>query len=302
MLKKEKAIEDKWEQFVSGKRAHPRRPRSSSARPRTHRRSSLMSVASLSGLTSTTVGSSVSSLLPGAEEDTETPGAVDETDRPPSECPRTLPDVHHKVKTGRQSPQTSSLADSLTALESRTQPSAQKMDQTKPNQTSFKTKESSLPKSCPSKPPLAISHLINNKATVLRELKAAFEERVEEMAQSYVDALKLNARLSTLLSNLPEEVRRGRAASRVLEKLSGFAEQQTLRVRPQLFLKVLGGLEPWELCLPELCVAIQIATEHVVQIPREEYDAWLRSRLTLPPQNHLVFYITMKDYVLICTY
>lgn len=29
----------------------------------------------------------------------------------------------------------------------------------------------------------------------------------------------------------------------------------------------------------------QIATEHVVQMPMEEYDAWLRSRLTLPPPH-----------------
>ncbi|KAM7415704.1 hypothetical protein PAMA_017982 [Pampus argenteus] len=94
--------------------------------------------------------------------------------------------------------------------------------------------------------------------------------------------------LTNLLSRLPEEACRERAVSRVLKKLRGFAEQRTLRVRPQLFLKVLGGggLEPWELCVPELCVAIQIAVEPVVQMPREEYDAWLCLRLTLPPQHH----------------
>ncbi|XP_045898567.1 coiled-coil domain-containing protein 60-like, partial [Micropterus dolomieu] len=299
-LKRERAIEKKWEQFVSTKprRAHPRRPLSSSARLRTCRKSSF-SVASLSALTSTTVGSSVSSLVPGSEEDTELSRAAEEKDRPSSECLRALPDVHQKVKKERQSPQTSILANS-----------------------------------CPAEPSLAISHLINIKATMLLELKAAFAERVEEMAQSYADILELKARerlssglqryrplchvvephglphhvacvsqeteasnnnnknkhsnnmwLSTLLSRLPKEVCRERGISRVLEKLSGFAHQQTLRVRPQLFLKVLGGLEPWELCLPELCVAIQIATEHVVQIPREEYDAWLRSRVIVPMQT-----------------
>ncbi|XP_035852238.1 coiled-coil domain-containing protein 60 isoform X2 [Sander lucioperca] len=296
-LKKERAIENKWEQFVSTKplRAHPRRPRSSSARLHTHRESSFMTGASLSALTPTPVGSSVSSLVPGAEEDTESPGAPRETDRPPSECLCTLSD-DQKVKKESQSSQTSS---------------------------------------CPAKPPLVISHLINNKASMLRELKSAFDQRVNEISQSYVDILELKARerlnsglrryralchmteshglphhvtcvsqeteapnknnktkhsnnmwLSTLLSNLPEEVCRERAVSRVLEKLSGFAKQQTLRVRPQILLKVLGGLEPWELCLPELCVAIQIATEHVVQMPREEYNAWLCSRVTLPPQYH----------------
>ncbi|XP_034728649.1 LOW QUALITY PROTEIN: coiled-coil domain-containing protein 60-like [Etheostoma cragini] len=296
-LKKERAIENKWEQFVSTKprRAHPRRPRSSSARLHTHRKSPFMSGASLSALTPTPVGSSVSSLVPGAEEDTESPGAPRETDRPPSECLRTLSE-DQKVNKDSQSSQTSS---------------------------------------CPAKPPLAISYLINNKASMLRELKSAFDQRITEMSQSYVDILELKARerlnsglqryralchvteylglphhvtcvsqekeapnknntnkhsnnmwLSTLLSSLPEEVCREHAVSRVLEKLSGFADQQTLKVRPQILLKVLGGLEPWELCLPELCVAIQIATEHVVQMPREEYNAWLCSRVTLPPQCH----------------
>ncbi|XP_051279852.1 coiled-coil domain-containing protein 60-like isoform X2 [Dicentrarchus labrax] len=295
-LKKERAIENKWEQFVSAKpqRAHRRRPCSSSARLHTHRKSSFASVVSLSALTSTTVGSSVSSLVQGAEEDTECPAAAEETEQPPSECLRTLSDVHQKVK--------------------------------KKSQSSRHTE------SCPAKPPLAISHLINNEATMLRDVKAVFDERVEELAQTYIDTLELKARkrlnsslqmyqglshmtephgfphhvtcisqeteaphnnknnhnnnmwLCTLLSSLPEEVCRERAVSRVLEKLSGFAEQQTLRVRPQLFLKVLGGLEPWELCLPEMCVAIQIATKHVVQMSREQYDTWLCSRVTLPPQ------------------
>nr|XP_046241510.1 coiled-coil domain-containing protein 60-like isoform X2 [Scatophagus argus] len=273
-LKKERAIENKWEQFVSTKprRAHPRRPRSSSAGLHTHRKSSSTTVASLSALTSTTVSSSVSSLVPAAEENTESPGAAEKTEWPPSEGLCTVSDVHQKVKKESQGMQTGSLADS-----------------------------------CHLKHPLDISHLINSKATMLREMKAAFDKRVEEIAQSYVDVLELKARerwnsgvqryramfhmadpyglphhvtcmsqetktpnnnnkyknsnnmwLSTLLSSLPEEVCREQAVSRVLEKLRGFAEQQTLR----------------------------IATEHVVQMSREEYDAWLHSRVTLPPRYH----------------
>ncbi|GLD54376.1 coiled-coil domain-containing protein 60 [Lates japonicus] len=299
-LKKERAIENKWEQFVSAKPrpTHPRRPRSSSARLHVRRKSSVMTVASLSALTFTTVGSSLSSLVPGPEEDMEYPGAAEETDRPPSECLRTLPHVHQRFKKECQSPQSCSVAGS-----------------------------------CPAKPPSTISHLINTKASMLQELRVAFDERAEDMAQSYIDVLEQKARerlnsglqryralchmteshhpprhvtyksqeteapysnnknkhsnnmwLSTLLSSLPVEVCKERAVSRVLQKLSGFAEQQTIRVRPQLFLKVLGGLEPWELCLPELCVAVQIAMEHVVQMPREQYNVWLCSRVTLPPQ------------------
>ncbi|XP_042344139.1 coiled-coil domain-containing protein 60-like [Plectropomus leopardus] len=325
-LKRERApLRNKWEQFVSAKprRALPRRPRSSSARLLlTHRTSSL------SALTSTTVGSRLSSLvLSAAEEDTASPGAAEETDRPPSQCLHTLSNVHQKVKTEIQRSQTSS----LTASESKQQPSPQRTD----NQTGSKTAKSSQPKSCPAKPPSDINHLISNKTSMLQELKAAFNKRAEEMSQSYIGVLELKARerlnnglqryraqchmteshglphhvtrvsqeteapdsnnnnkrsnnmwLSALLSRFPVEVCREGAVSRVLQKLSGFAEQQTLRVQPQVFLKVLGGLEPWELCLPELCVAIQIAREHVVQMSRTEYDTWLRSRVTLPPLYH----------------
>ncbi|KAK5870770.1 hypothetical protein PBY51_003690 [Eleginops maclovinus] len=320
MLKKERVIENKWEQFVSSKpwRARPRRPGSSSARLHTHRKSSFMSVASLSAVTATTVGSSsVSSLQRAVGEDTESSGTAQETDRSPSDYLCTLSDVHQNGKQESQSSKTSN----WTPPECNTQPSSQK--------TGDRT-DSKTAKSFPAK-----SHLINDKAIKLRDIKTAFKERVEEISQSYADVLELKARerlnsglqryraqghvtksqglprhvaclskepeapdnknknkhsnnmwLSSLLSGLPGEVCRERAVSRVLERLTGFAEQQSLRVRPQVLLKVLGGLEPWELCLPELCVAVQIATEHVVQMPREEYNTWLCSRVTLPPQYH----------------
>ncbi|XP_033947450.1 coiled-coil domain-containing protein 60-like [Pseudochaenichthys georgianus] len=320
MLKEERAIENKWEQFVSSKpcRAPPRRPRCSSSRLHSHRKSPFMSAASLSAVTPPTVGSSsVSSLLRDVGEDTESSGAQ-ETGQSPSDYLCTLSDVHQKGKKESQSSKTSN----WTPPESN--PQSLKMD----DQTGSKTTKSFPTESCP-----AISHLINDKATRLREIKTAFKGRVEEISRSYADVLELKARerlnsglqgyrvpghvtksqglpphvtclsreseapdnknknthsnnmwLSSLLSSLPQEVCRERAGGRVLEKLRGFAEQQSLRVPPQVLLKVLGGLEPWELCLPELCVAVQIATEHVVQMPREEYDAWHGSRVTLLPQ------------------
>ncbi|KAF3851395.1 hypothetical protein F7725_013167, partial [Dissostichus mawsoni] len=143
--------------------------------------------------------------------------------------------------------------------------------------TGSKTTKSFPTESCP-----AISHLINDKATRLREIKTAFKERVEEISQSYADVLELKARRCA-----------GRAGGRVLEKLRGFAEQQSLRVPPQVLLKVLGGLEPWELCLPELCVAVQIATEHVVHMPRRSTTpGWVQGSLcshsTAVPLKHQV--------------
>ncbi|KAK2901747.1 hypothetical protein Q8A73_011493 [Channa argus] len=291
-LKKERAADSKWEQFVSNKpcRAHPKRRSSTTVYLQAFRRASFMSVASLSALTSTTVGSSLSSLVPGPGEDTSSAGAPEETQRPPSEY------VQQRVQKEQQSPQTSSLGDGLRASESK------KTD----NQTESKIATASQPKSCPTVPPSAVSHLIHGKASVLQELRAAFKEKAEEVAESYVNTLELKARerlnsglqmyralchktesqhhaphhvtcksqvmqapnnknnpsnnlwLSSLLSSLPEELCEGRAVNKVMQKLSGFAEQQTIRVRPQVFLKVLGGLEPWELCLPELCVAVQL--------------------------------------------
>ncbi|KAK2838011.1 hypothetical protein Q5P01_015223 [Channa striata] len=304
-LKKERAADSKWEQFVSNKpcRAHPKRRGSTTIFLQAFRRASFMSVASLSALTSTTVGSSRSSLLPGPEEDTSSPGAPEDTQHPPSEY------VAQRVQKEQQSPKT--IPGLLKASESK-----------EDNQTGSKTATASQPKT--------ISHLINSKASVLQELRAAFKERAEEVAESYISTLELKARerlnsglqmyralrhkteshhaphhvtctsqekqapnnrnnhsnnlwLSALLSSLPAELREERAVDQVLQKLSGFAEQQTIRVRPQVFLKVLGGLEPWELCLPELCVAVQIAMDHVVQMSRAEYEAWLFSRVTLPP-------------------
>ena len=61
-----------------------------------------------------------------------------------------------------------------------------------------------------------------------------------------------------LLGNLTEAAKQNRKLAHVLEKLWRFADERRLRVRPQVFLKVLGSLQPWELCLPDLCVAIEV--------------------------------------------
>lgn len=61
-----------------------------------------------------------------------------------------------------------------------------------------------------------------------------------------------------LLANLAAAAKSNRKLARMLEKLRRFADERRLRVRPQVFLKVLGGLQLWELCLPDLCVAIEV--------------------------------------------
>ncbi|XP_062308045.1 coiled-coil domain-containing protein 60-like [Osmerus eperlanus] len=95
-----------------------------------------------------------------------------------------------------------------------------------------------------------------------------------------------NLWLSSVLEELASRGLQDHGVGLVLGRLRSWAEQRPPRVRTQHFLRVLGGLQPWELCLPDLCVAIEIVREHVVQMPRQDYDAWLASRVPLPPSDH----------------
>ncbi|XP_052452633.1 coiled-coil domain-containing protein 60-like [Carassius gibelio] len=86
--------------------------------------------------------------------------------------------------------------------------------------------------------------------------------------------------LSALLSNLaPVKHSDGRVA-RLLEKLSRFTEGHTQQLHPHNFLKILNSLQPWELCCPDLCVAIEIVRLNVVKMPKAEYDLWLYNRVS----------------------
>ncbi|KAJ8415356.1 hypothetical protein AAFF_G00423360 [Aldrovandia affinis] len=84
------------------------------------------------------------------------------------------------------------------------------------------------------------------------------------------------------MAGLSETALRDRRVGRLLEKLGRFTDGRSLKARPPIFLRVLGALQPWELCSPDLCVAIEIVREHVVQMTEGEYDSWLQSRVTLP--------------------
>ena len=55
--------------------------------------------------------------------------------------------------------------------------------------------------SCTAKLPSTISHLINRKASMLQDLRAAFDKRDEEMAQSYVDKPSIPYILSLVSQN-----------------------------------------------------------------------------------------------------
>ncbi|XP_041083266.1 coiled-coil domain-containing protein 60-like [Polyodon spathula] len=87
---------------------------------------------------------------------------------------------------------------------------------------------------------------------------------------------------SELLSHIPKAMLESRNVRTILEKLSRLCDKQSLRVRPNHFLKVLSGIRTWELCSPDLSVAIEIVREHIVQMSKEDYEAWLLPRVGLP--------------------
>ncbi|KAJ8380175.1 hypothetical protein SKAU_G00009530, partial [Synaphobranchus kaupii] len=309
-LNKEKAIEMRWDQFIS--QPKPRRATSrglSSFLGRPLRRASLLSLAS-SSATSPTLRS-LSSLALGPDEAPPPGGAAASEDwslQGPGD-PRnkaTPSEFGQKLDTRSQS--------AVSELPRPKQHSDDLFDGSPQGQLS------------------AVSQLVKSKSSMLEEIQTSFQERTQELALSLNTTLESRARnrwdngvltykalrhgvltpprsrpvtvtsgtrsaagqpsisrpcedgvwLSRLIADLPEAVVQDWRVGRLLEKLRRFADGRSLRILPSAFLKVLGTLQPWELCSPDLCVAIEIVREHVVQMTADEYDLWLQSRVTLP--------------------
>ncbi|XP_006192767.1 coiled-coil domain-containing protein 60 [Camelus ferus] len=89
-----------------------------------------------------------------------------------------------------------------------------------------------------------------------------------------------------LLSKLPEDLKTFRPARKILAKLQKFGENLDLRIRPHVLLKVLQDLRIWELCSPDIAVAIEFVREHVVHMPQEDYINWLQNRINVPIRPH----------------
>ncbi|XP_072521401.1 coiled-coil domain-containing protein 60-like [Salminus brasiliensis] len=195
------------------------------------------------------------------------------------------------------------------------------------------------PKSSPARRPPATTAFSHRKAAMLEEIRLSFEDRAEELALGLTDALDRSAKrrwsgavqryrflanassygslassacsgtfppspqqsehpdtvterpystqwLSVLLRGLAAHTHLDRKLVCVLEKLRRFTAQQTLRIRPHIFLRVLNSLQPWELCCPDLCVAIEMVRQSAVGMSEEEYDRWLCGRVNLPQTKH----------------
>ncbi|XP_031804557.1 coiled-coil domain-containing protein 60 isoform X3 [Sarcophilus harrisii] len=88
-----------------------------------------------------------------------------------------------------------------------------------------------------------------------------------------------------LLSKLPEDLKKYRPAKKILQKLQKHGENLDLRIRPHVLLKVLQDLRTWEICSPDIAVAIEFVREHIVQMPQGDYIKWLRARVNLPMRS-----------------
>ncbi|XP_078522031.1 coiled-coil domain-containing protein 60 [Lissotriton helveticus] len=84
----------------------------------------------------------------------------------------------------------------------------------------------------------------------------------------------------SLLARIPESLKKNLKIQKILSKLEKLEEKQYIKIRPNSFLKVLNGLRPWELCSPDISVAIEFVRESLVQMSPEDYATWLQTRVS----------------------
>uniref|UniRef100_A0A8C4YNR5 Coiled-coil domain containing 60 n=1 Tax=Gopherus evgoodei TaxID=1825980 RepID=A0A8C4YNR5_9SAUR len=102
----------------------------------------------------------------------------------------------------------------------------------------------------------------------------------------YFSSALLYYRFSSLLSRIPDAVKNDNHTQRILKKLEKFGKNPDVRIRPTTFLKVLSELRVWELCSPDICAAVEFVRENIVQMPEEDYKAWLQTRVRIPRRAH----------------
>ncbi|XP_030439109.1 coiled-coil domain-containing protein 60 isoform X1 [Gopherus evgoodei] len=118
-----------------------------------------------------------------------------------------------------------------------------------------------------------------------------FERDLERMRQCGLKAEREHDEdernwFSSLLSRIPDAVKNDNHTQRILKKLEKFGKNPDVRIRPTTFLKVLSELRVWELCSPDICAAVEFVRENIVQMPEEDYKAWLQTRVRIPRRAH----------------
>ncbi|KAK1159958.1 coiled-coil domain-containing protein 60-like isoform X2 [Acipenser oxyrinchus oxyrinchus] len=347
-LNKEKAIETKWDHFIT--QPKPRKSASRILRKVSGRsRNTLLSSSRLSVMSSTltpTMGS-MSSLTPGSEDlpmgasggavggvcesqDSQSAANISAQQQDQEEeaplcdyLQKLLESVHqavdkelHHTDQEKKHPNQSSLESNY--ISGRGSRDKQVGTDTKPQR----------PKSSPANRCSETSQFIASKSSLSSEMRDKFNETAEEAVMCLQDTLENTAKkrwenstrkfqsleymtdfhqdisllravanksdsrdensqksttwFSELLSRIPKAMLESHNVQSILGKLSRLCHKQSLRVRSSHFLKVLSGIRTWELCSPDLSVAIEIVREHIVQMSKEDYEAWLLPRVGLP--------------------
>uniref|UniRef100_A0A8C3P4E3 Coiled-coil domain containing 60 n=1 Tax=Chrysemys picta bellii TaxID=8478 RepID=A0A8C3P4E3_CHRPI len=180
---------------------------------------------------------------------------------------------------------TSKYQESLTSLDQRPKSSLSvTLREDKTTTATFKEEESTKhikrPKSSHA------SYFIQSKYNLCAEMRQKFSAVAEEAAFCLHDNLEILERFSSLLSRIPDAVKNDNHTHRILKKLEKFGKNPDVRIRPTTFLKVLSELRVWELCSPDICAAVEFVRENIVQMPEEDYKAWLQTRVRIPRRAH----------------
>ncbi|XP_064337254.1 coiled-coil domain-containing protein 60 isoform X2 [Camelus dromedarius] len=129
--------------------------------------------------------------------------------------------------------------------------------------------------------------IVHGKSGVCNTMRAKFYSVAQEAGFCLQDKMEIFIKYFDLLSKLPEDLKTFRPARKILAKLQKFGENLDLRIRPHVLLKVLQDLRIWELCSPDIAVAIEVTTSSFpLTVPRAHTSRHLSTpRLCLSAGN-----------------
>ncbi|XP_077318206.1 coiled-coil domain-containing protein 60 isoform X2 [Lithobates pipiens] len=301
-INREKEVEMKWEQFImpgKGKRQGQRFLRGHLQRTR---KLSFLSISRFSGLSSavTPTMGSVSSLLPSSDE---MPSSSDGLQDGGEEIESTVnSSVHTPGKLSKEEDE-EPLSDYMQTLlkmigervsKELDEEESQSKYKFKSDISSIENKETStkdddvIPRSVTQRPKRRRQEFNTQKYHSLATI-SNFRQDLEKIRKMCCQVKEEKDYTDTknwfvvLQSRIPEDMKNNQKIKKILEKLEKLEMKQFVRIRINSFLKVLAGLRHWELCSPDICVAIEFVREHLVQMPLEDYTAWLQTRLASSP-------------------
>ncbi|XP_078665254.1 coiled-coil domain-containing protein 60-like isoform X3 [Branchiostoma floridae x Branchiostoma belcheri] len=127
--------------------------------------------------------------------------------------------------------------------------------------------------------PTSFFRAVDKMKTAVQEEERREQEEYENLRRQKVHA----PWYKDLQENLPPNIRDDRFCLNILEKISRYGIVQldgiSRRYSPHQFLKVLSTLRPWELCAPDISSAIEFVREKIIEMPTEDYEEWLDTRL-----------------------